>query len=91
MADSAIDGGATELFRPRDLVRTRGDEARPQSAVTKVPLFSDPWVSADIMSSEGVLECFELISMTSEDEREPRVALLDPLRGLVGVMIVFGE
>lgn len=62
MADSAIDAGATELFRPRDLVRTR-EEARPPSAVTKVPLSS---VSAD-MSSEGVLECFELISMTSKE------------------------
>lgn len=61
MADSA-----TELFRSRDLMRTRG-EARPQSAVTKVPLLSDPWVSADIMSSESVLECFELISITSEE------------------------
>lgn len=87
MADSAIDAGAAELFRPKDLVRTRG-EARPQSAVTKVPLLS---VSIDIMSSESVLECFELMSMTSEDWREPRVALLDPLVGLDGVMIVFGE
>lgn len=87
MADSAIDLGATELLRPRDLVRARGEE-RPQSAVTKVPLSS---VSADIMSSEGDLECFELMSMTSEDWREPRVALLEPLGGLDGVMIVFGE
>lgn len=29
--------------------------------------------------------------MTSEDWRELRVALLDPLRGLDGVMIGFGE
>lgn len=80
-----IDAGATELFRPREVVRTRG-EAGPDSAVTKVPLFSD----ADTISSESE-ECFELMSMTSEaaeDRREFRVAL-DSLRG-GGTMIVCG-
>jgi len=59
-----IDAGATELFRPMEIVWTRG-EAGPHSAVTKVPLFSD----ADIISwdSERSPECFELMSITSED------------------------
>lgn len=55
-----VDAGATELFRPREVVRTRG-EAGPDSAVAKVPLFSD----ADALSSKSE-ECFELMSMTSE-------------------------
>lgn len=80
-----IDAGATELFRPREVVRTRG-EAGPDLAVTKVSLFSD----ADTISSESE-ECFELMSMTSEPSeyrREFRVAL-DSLRG-GGTMIVCG-
>jgi len=75
-----IDAGVTELFRPREIARSRGEDG-PHSAVTKVLPFSD----TDTVSSE-VLECFELMSMTS-DSSEFKVALLD----LLGcIMIVCG-
>lgn len=86
VVDSVIDAGATELFRPMEVVRTL-EEAGPHSAVTKVPLFSDSDTTSD---SELSLECFELMSMTSEDRREFRVAPLDSLRGLGGKMTVCG-
>lgn len=78
-----IDAGVTELFRPREIARSRGEDG-PHSAVTKVLPFSD----TDTVSSEVLecFECFELMSMTS-DSSEFKVALLD----LLGcIMIVCG-